>query len=45
MPRDELLDPMDGPKIAHAIAGSKLVLYQNVGHVPMEKSRRSPQQT
>lgn len=35
--RDKLLDPGDAPKFAAAIAGSKLIIYHDVGHVPMEE--------
>jgi pimeloyl-ACP methyl ester carboxylesterase len=35
---DRLVDPTDGPKFAQAIRGSQLIVYQNVGHVPMEEA-------
>jgi pimeloyl-ACP methyl ester carboxylesterase len=34
---DKLVDPGDARKFATAIAGSKLIVYHNVGHVPMEE--------
>jgi pimeloyl-ACP methyl ester carboxylesterase len=35
--RDKLVDPGDAGKFAAAIKSSKLIVYHNVGHVPMEE--------
>ena len=35
--RDRVIDPTSGPRFARDIAGSELVVYPDLGHIPMEE--------
>jgi pimeloyl-ACP methyl ester carboxylesterase len=35
--KDRVIDPGDAPRFAHDIAGAALVVYDDLGHIPMEE--------